>query len=51
LESVEFYHTPYKSLLDNLVTKIDVADERVYIEVYIFTEKRIKSAIKKAYAR
>ena len=51
LENVEFYHTPYKSLLDDLVNRINTANERVYIEVYIFTEKRIKAAIKTAHAR
>jgi len=51
LDSVEFYHTPYKPLLDSLVTKIDNAEDRVYIEVYIFTEKRIRAAIKSAHNR
>lgn len=51
LDWVEFYHTPYKQLLDSLVNKIDNADSRVYIEVYIFTEKRIRAAIKSAHTR
>ena len=51
LGSVEFYHTPYKPLLDDLVNSINNANQRVYIEVYIFTEKRIKAAIKSAQAR
>ena len=51
LESVQLYHTPYKSLLDDIVDKINNANQRVYIEVYIFTEKRIKAAIKKAHDR
>ena len=51
LDSVEFYHTPNLSLLDTIVSKINLADKRVYIEVYIFTEKRIKSAIKNAHER
>ena len=51
LESVDFYHTPHKPLLDTLVGKINAAEETVYIEVYIFTEKRIKAAIKSAHQR
>lgn len=51
LENVEFYHTPYKPLLDDLVNRINNANKRVYIEVYIFTEKRIRAAIKSAHAR
>ncbi len=51
LESVEFYHTPYLPLLDSIVQKINQADERVYLEVYIFTEKRIRAAIKAAHNR
>jgi len=51
LDSVDLYHTPYKSLLDLLVNKINASQDRVYIEVYIFTEKRIKSAIKSAHDR
>jgi len=51
LESVEFYHTPDTSFLNDMVARIDNADKRVYLEVYIFTEKRIRSALKAAHKR
>lgn len=37
--------TPDLKLLDELTTKIDNAKSRVYIEVYIFTEKRLKKSL------
>lgn len=50
-ESIVFRSNPDTKLLDDMVVKIDWADNRVYLEVYLFTEKRIKEAIKKAYNR
>lgn len=38
-------------LLDELVWKIDSAEKKVYLEVYIFTEKRIRKAIIDAHKR
>jgi len=38
-------------ILDDIVKKIDLAENKVYIETYIFTEKRIKEAVKRAYKR
>jgi len=38
-------------LLEEIVKKIDKAKERVYIEVYMLTEKRIIEAIKNAKKR
>lgn len=37
--------TPDKKWLENFVTKIDTAEEKVWIEVYIFTEKRLQKAV------
>lgn len=37
--------TPDLKLLDELTTKIDNAKSRVYLEVYIFTEKRLKKSL------
>lgn len=37
--------TPDLDLLSDLTTKIDNAKSRVYVEVYIFTEKRLKKSI------
>lgn len=44
-------HTPDTKFLEELVSKIDSAEEKVYLEVYIFTEKRLKKAIIDAYKR
>lgn len=37
--------TPDIKILDNITNQIDNAKERVYVEVYIFTEKRIRKAL------
>ncbi len=44
-------HTPSLKFLDELTTKIDSAKNVVYVEVYIFTEKRLKKALKDAKKR
>lgn len=43
--------TPDTGVLDGIVQMIDDADTRVYLEVYIFTEKRILKALKNAHGR
>jgi hypothetical protein len=43
--------TPDKKSLDYLVSKIDNAKDRVYLTVYILTEKRIIKALKDAKIR
>ena len=48
LESVELHYTPDKSLLDKIVLKIKNAKNRVFINTYIFSEKRIREEIIKA---
>lgn len=45
LSGLTLRKTPDLELLKELTTKIDNAKSRVYIEVYIFTEKRIKKAL------
>lgn len=45
LEDVELYYTPYPDLIDKIIEKIDKAEDKVYIEVYMFTEKRIKNSV------
>ncbi len=49
--SVKFFYSPYKNLIDNLVYKINNAKKNVYLEVYIFTEKRLREALVKAKKR
>ncbi len=43
--------TPDKELLTRLVSEIDAAQVKVYIEVYIFTEKDLRDALIRAYTR
>lgn len=38
LDGVEFFYTPNMGVLDSIVQKIDNADERIFIEVYMFTD-------------
>ena len=45
LVDTHFYYTPYKKLLDKIVDKILNAETRVYLEVYMLTETRIKQAL------
>lgn len=40
--------TPDTKYLDNLVKKIENAKTKIWVEVYIFTEKRLKNALIKA---
>ena len=45
LDETSFYYTPYKKLLDKIVDKILNSKDRVYLEVYMLTETRIKQAL------
>jgi len=45
IKDIQIYPTPDTEFLDNLTKKIDSAKEKVYVEMYIFTEKRLKKAI------
>lgn len=45
LSGSELYYTPYKDLKNKIIDKINNAGEKVYAEVYIFTEKNIRQAI------
>jgi len=54
LENIDWLsirHTPDLWLLDELVDRINSANNRVYVEVYIFTEKRLRRALKNAFVR
>ncbi len=48
IENVKFYYTPYKKLLDKITTKISSSKNRVYVEVYMLTETRIKKSLVEA---
>lgn len=51
LENTEFFYTPYKPLLNTIVEKINASEKRVYVEVYMLTERRIKESLVKAHKR
>ena len=51
LEDTKFYYTPYKPLLDKIVDKIKLSREKIYLEVYMLTETRIKESLIKAKKR
>lgn len=51
LSWITLNETPDTDYLDDFAKKIDNAKKRVYVEVYIFTEKRLRTAIKKAHDR
>lgn len=51
LENTQLYVTPDLWLLDDIVSQIDNAQERVYLEAYIFTERDMRDAIIRAYKR
>lgn len=48
---LSIFSTPDLDLLDDIVYEIDTAKHRVYLEVYILTEKKIQKALKRAYDR
>lgn len=48
---VEILMTPDTKVLDRIVSRIDAAKTRVFIEVYILTEKRITKALQDAKSR
>jgi len=51
IADAQFYYTPYTSLLDTIVWYINNSDIRVYVEVYMLTETRIKEALVRANKR
>jgi phosphatidylserine/phosphatidylglycerophosphate/cardiolipin synthase-like enzyme len=48
LEESKLYYTPNKNLINIITQKINKAEKRIYLETYIFTEKRIRESLKKA---
>lgn len=49
IKNIDFYYTPYKNLIDKMLSKIANAKDRIYIEMYMFTEnKRFPNALVKA---
>lgn len=51
LENTDFFYTPHEKLLQDFIEKIDKAEKEIFIEVYMFTEKRILESLKNAKKR
>lgn len=51
IQKTDIFYTPNKNLLDEIVNNINNSKEKIYVSVYIFTEKRIKNALLKAKKR
>lgn len=51
LEQTDLFFAPDEKLLEDFIDKIKNSKKRVYIEVYMFTEKRILEELKKAKSR
>ncbi len=51
IPDAQFYYTPYSKLHDNIIGYINEAEARVYVEVYLLTETRIKEALVRASKR
>lgn len=51
IKNIDIIETPNKELLEELVNIIDSAEDYLYIEVYMFTETRLREATVKAYNR
>jgi len=48
---LDLHVLPDRSFLSELVSNIDNAEEKVYVEVYIFTERDMRDALIRAYER
>jgi phosphatidylserine/phosphatidylglycerophosphate/cardiolipin synthase-like enzyme len=48
IDDITLYRNPDINLLNKIVSQINNAKTRIYLETYILTEKRIQKALKKA---
>ena len=51
LNNIQFYYTPNKELLNQIVLLIAQAKNEIYLETYMLTEKRIQQSLIKAYKK
>lgn len=51
IKDISLYRTPNLELLDQIISEINNAKKRVYLETYILTEKKIQKALKNANMR
>lgn len=50
-DEISLFSTPNPDFLDQIIAQIDAAKERIFVEVYIFTERDIKNALLRAHER
>lgn len=50
-ETIELFSTPEDTLLDQIIQEIETAQKKIYVEVYIFTEKTLRQALIEAHKR
>lgn len=48
IKDTDFSYSPSKELLENIVSKMDNSKKRIYLEVYMLTENKLKDALKRA---
>ena len=51
IENIEFYNSPSLELKNKIINNINNAENYIYLEVYMFTEKSIKNALISAFNR
>ena len=51
IKNINFYYTPNRKLLDNIINKINNSKKTIFLETYILTEKRTQEALIKAHKR
>ncbi len=51
ISNLKIIETPNLDLIDEIVNKINNSKNNVYVEVYIFTEKKLQTALKNAFDR
>lgn len=51
IQDIDFFYTPNKELLNQIVENINNAKNDIFLEVYLLTEKRIQEALIKAHGR
>ncbi len=50
-DNIQLFHTPNLHLLHDIVKQIDKAKDKIYVEVYIFTERDMRDALIRAHRR
>jgi len=51
IKDIQFYYTPNKELLKDIISKIEKSKKEILLEAYMLTEKRIQEELLKAKKR